>query len=64
MAHRIDVDKVAPGGVRAMLGLEDYVRSSGLGPSLLELAKLRASQMNALAGQSAAMCYADGMRSD
>jgi AhpD family alkylhydroperoxidase len=29
-----------------MLGLEHYVRSSGLEPSLLELVKLRASQIN------------------
>jgi AhpD family alkylhydroperoxidase len=49
MAHRIDVDKVAPGAVQAMRGLEDYVRSSGLEPSLLELVKLRASQMNGCA---------------
>jgi AhpD family alkylhydroperoxidase len=49
MAHRIDVDKLAPGAVRAMLGLEEYIRSSGLEPSLLELVKLRASQMNGCA---------------
>lgn len=49
MAHRIDVDKVAPEAVRAMLGLEEYVRSSGLEPPLLELVKLRASQMNGCA---------------
>ena len=49
MAHRIDVDKVAPGAVRAMLGVEDYVRSSGIEPSLLELVKLRASEMNGCA---------------
>ena len=49
MAHRIDVDKIAPEAVRAMLGLEDYVRSCGLEPSLMELVKLRASQMNGCA---------------
>jgi len=49
MAHRIDVDKIAPEAVRAMLGLEDYVRSCGLEPLLLELVKLRASQMNGCA---------------
>ncbi len=49
MAHRIDVDKVAPEAVRGMLGVEDYVRSSGIEPSLLELVKLRASEMNGCA---------------
>ena len=49
MAHRIDVDEIAPGAVGAMLGLEEYVRSSGLESSLLELVKLRASQMNGCA---------------
>ena len=49
MAHRIDVDEIAPGAVGAMLGLEEYVRSSGLEPSLLELVKLRASQLNGCA---------------
>ena len=49
MEHRIDVEKIAPGAVRAMLCLEEYVRSSGLEPSLLELVKLRASEMNGCA---------------
>jgi len=49
MAHRIDVEEIAPGAVGAMLGLEEYVRSSGLESSLLELVKLRASQMNGCA---------------
>ncbi len=49
MAHRIDVDKVAPGAVQAMRELEEYVRSSGLERPLLELVKLRASQMNGCA---------------
>jgi len=38
MQSRIDSQKVAPGGFRAMLALENCVRnSSGLEPSLLEL---------------------------
>jgi hypothetical protein len=38
MQSRLDSQKVAPGGFRAMLALENYVRnSSGLKPSLLEL---------------------------
>jgi len=40
MQSRIDSQKVAPGGFRAMLALENCVRnSSGLEPSLLELVK-------------------------
>lgn len=49
MASRIDYEKVTSGVVRAMLALEGYVRSSGLEPSLLELVRLRASQMNGCA---------------
>lgn len=49
MTPRIDAVKVAPGGYKAMLALETYVRQSGLEPSLLELVKLRASQMNGCA---------------
>ena len=49
MAERIAYSKVAPGGYRAMSGLEKYVRESGLEQSLLELVKLRASQINGCA---------------
>jgi AhpD family alkylhydroperoxidase len=49
MAERIAYGKVAPGGYRAMAGLERYVRESGLERSLLELVKLRASQINGCA---------------
>jgi AhpD family alkylhydroperoxidase len=49
MEPRIDYRKVAPGGMSAMLGLENYVRQSGLEPALLELVKLRASQINGCA---------------
>ena len=49
MAERINYSKGASGGYRAMLGLEKYVRESGLEPSLLELMKLRASQINGCA---------------
>lgn len=38
-----------PGALRAMMGLEEYVRGSGLEPSLLELVKMRASQLNGCA---------------
>src|ERR671926_421847 len=49
MAERINYSKIAPGGYRAMSGLERYVRESGLESSLLELVKLRASQINGCA---------------
>lgn len=41
--------EIAPDGYRAMSGLEHYARSSGLESSLLELVKLRASQINGCA---------------
>lgn len=46
MEPRIDYRKIAPGAISAMSGLENYVLNSGLEPALLELIKLRASQMN------------------
>lgn len=49
MQPRIDAAKIAPEGAKAMLGLEKYVRSSGLEQSLLELVKFRASQINGCA---------------
>jgi AhpD family alkylhydroperoxidase len=49
MQERIAFKKAAPDGVKAMGHLEAYVRQSGLEPSLLELVKLRASQINGCA---------------
>ncbi len=49
MKERINYTEIAPDGYRAMSGLERYVRSSGLEPSLLELVKMRASQINGCA---------------
>jgi len=49
MEPRIDYVKSAPGVVEAMLGLEKYLRKSGLEESLLDLVKLRASQINGCA---------------
>ena len=46
MSTRIDVNHVAPGAFRAMFGLEKYVRECGLEASLLDLVKMRASQIN------------------
>ncbi|MCM0082379.1 carboxymuconolactone decarboxylase family protein [Geomonas sp. Red32] len=46
---RIDVTKVAPEALNAMLGVEKAVHASGLEESLLDLIKLRASQINGCA---------------
>ena len=46
MQPRLDYTKLAPGARQAMLGLEKYVRESGLKTSLLELVRMRASQIN------------------
>lgn len=46
MQERLRYGRIAPEAVRAMLGLELYARRSGLEPSLLNLVKLRASQIN------------------
>ncbi len=49
MEPRIDPQKVSPGAYKAMYGLETFVRQSGLEPSLLDLVKMRASQINGCA---------------
>lgn len=49
MSARIDYTRVAPGVVRAMYGLETYLHACGLESSLLELVKMRVSQMNGCA---------------
>jgi AhpD family alkylhydroperoxidase len=49
MSARIDLGKVPQGAMKAMYGLEAYVRGSGLEHSLLELIKLRVSQINGCA---------------
>ena len=46
---RIDFKKLVPGAYRAMLALETHVHQSGLEPALLELVKMRASQINGCA---------------
>jgi AhpD family alkylhydroperoxidase len=46
---RIDYASVFPVGVRAMAGLQRAVDSAGLEPLLLELVKVRASQINGCA---------------
>lgn len=49
MSERMDYGKAAPGAMRAMYGLESYLKECGLEASLLELVKLRASQINGCA---------------
>lgn len=50
MEPRLNPSQVAPDAYRALAGLEMYIRkSSGLEPSLLELIKVRASQINGCA---------------
>ncbi|MBO0799736.1 MAG: carboxymuconolactone decarboxylase family protein [Blastocatellia bacterium] len=50
MQRRLDAMKAAPGAYKAMLALEGYVRKSAkLEPALLELVRMRASQINGCA---------------
>ena len=49
MQPRIDYGKVDPAAVRTLLGVEQYVRHCGLEESLLDLVKIRASQINGCA---------------
>ena len=49
MQPRLDPRKVAPDAMKAMSVLHDYVRVCGLDHKLLELVKLRASQINGCA---------------
>ena len=49
MSPRIEHHKADPNAIKAMLALQAYVNESGLEHSLLELVKLRASQMNGCA---------------
>jgi AhpD family alkylhydroperoxidase len=49
MDRRINYSKVAPEGVRALSGVDAYVRSCGLEPGLLDLVRTRASQLNGCA---------------
>jgi len=49
MKSRLEFHKVSPAATSAKLGLQNYVNSCGLEHSLLELVKLRASQINGCA---------------
>jgi AhpD family alkylhydroperoxidase len=47
--ERISYSQVARDGIRALSGLDSYLRSSGLEPGLLDLVWVRASQLNGCA---------------
>ncbi|HEX7057177.1 MAG TPA: carboxymuconolactone decarboxylase family protein [Bacilli bacterium] len=49
MEPRMEMGKVEPAAYEAMLGLEKYVQSTGLSKTLMELIKIRASQINGCA---------------
>ena len=49
MQPRLNTNKVAPGAIHAMLQLENYIHKSGLEPALLELVRMRTSQINGCA---------------
>ena len=49
MEERFNYPKVAPGVLKVMMGLEEYLRDCGVEESLLHLIKLRASQINGCA---------------
>jgi len=47
--QRKSIKDLEPDAYKAMLGLEQYIRNSKISPSLLELIKIRASQLNGCA---------------
>jgi AhpD family alkylhydroperoxidase len=49
MQSRIEYIEVAPGAMKTLFGLEKYLAECGLEPSLIDLIKLRASQINGCA---------------
>lgn len=49
MKARMDFKAASPGGAKALADLHGYIHHCGLEPSLLELVKLRASQINGCA---------------
>ena len=49
MTQRLNYGQTSPAGFRAMLQLQQHVDKSGLEHSLLELVKMRASQINGCA---------------
>lgn len=49
MKSRLDYKRISPEAIKAMLGVEKYVDECALEPTLLDLARLRASQINGCA---------------
>ncbi len=49
MSSRLDFHQANPAAIKAMLGLEAHIQRSGIELSLLELVRLRASQINGCA---------------
>lgn len=49
MEARMDIYKLVPGALKALLGLQDFINSIGLDKTLSELIKIRASQINGCA---------------
>ena len=49
MAQRLDLSALVPDFYKAMVGVEQAVRESGIDPGLYELVKIRASQINGCA---------------
>jgi AhpD family alkylhydroperoxidase len=49
MTERLDYYKASPAGMRALAGIYDHVLKSGLPKALVDLAFLRASQINGCA---------------
>jgi AhpD family alkylhydroperoxidase len=49
MEQRLDARAVAPDAMKAVLGVEAYIRGCGLEPGLIDLVKMRASQINGCA---------------
>jgi AhpD family alkylhydroperoxidase len=47
--QRLSAVKVAPDGYKALAGVENYIRQCGLEPRLIDLVKMRASQINGCA---------------
>jgi AhpD family alkylhydroperoxidase len=47
--ERLSAAKIAPGGYKALQGVESYIRQCGLEQPLIELVKMRASQINGCA---------------
>lgn len=49
MQARLDLRHAPPGALKTMMGFETYLSGCGLAPELLDLIKLRASQINGCA---------------